>query len=165
MMSKFALAFVLATAAAGTASAQTADLQVGQAFGAWVFQCNAVGQDKTLCAFSATAVGPDKKRVIVDLRISRPAADAPFMMSALLPLGLNIQTGVKTAVDGAEPVDLPLRACFAKGCVASAELDDATLDALKSGTSLLLQFDIAGKTVSADMKLEGLNDALTAANW
>lgn len=165
MISKFALAFVLAAASAGAASAQTADLQVGQAFGGWVFQCNAVGQDKTLCAFGTTVMSSDKKRVVVDLRISRPKADAPFMMSAMLPLGLNIQAGVKTSVDGADPIDVPLRACFAKGCVASMELDDATVAALRAGTDLSLQFDIAGKTVTAGMKLEGLNDALTAAAW
>ena len=164
MINKFALAFVLA-AAAGTAGAQTGDLQVGQAFGGWVFQCSAVGQDKTLCTFGTTVLSQDKKRVVVDLRISRPNADVPFMMSAMLPLGVNIQTGVKTSVDGAEPADVPLRACLARGCIASTELDDATVAALKAGTNLSLQFDIAGRTVTADMKLEGLNDALTAAAW
>ena len=165
MMKKFALAFVLAAATAGTAGAQTTDLQVGQAFGGWVFQCNAVGQDKTLCSFGTNALSPDKKRVVVDLRISRPKADAPFVMSAMLPLGLNIQAGVKTSVDDAEPTQVPLRTCLPKGCIASMELDDATVAALRAGTKLSLQFDIAGKTVTADMKLEGLNDALTAANW
>ncbi|MEI6799861.1 MAG: invasion associated locus B family protein [Pseudomonadota bacterium] len=165
MMRKFWLALLILTASSGAAGAAATDLQVGQAFGAWVFQCSAVGQDKTLCAFRTTVVSADTKQIVVDLRIARPDPKADYIMSAILPLGLNIQAGVKTAVDGVDSTDLLLRACFAKGCIATADLAEATVQSLTSGKDLSLKFDMSGKTITATMKLEGLNDALAAAKW
>ncbi len=165
MMRKFALGFVLLASFACGGAAKAGDLKVGQAFGAWVFQCNAVAQDKTVCSFATTVLSADTKQAVVDLRISRPKADGPFVVFALLPLGLNIQAGVKAAVDGADPADLPLRACFKKGCIATAELKDETVAVLKAGTDLALTFEMAGKSITATMKLQGLSDALAAAGW
>ena len=161
----FALAAALWAATLGGASAQTAEPQIGQAFGAWVFQCNAVGQDKTICAFATNVLSPDKKQVMVDLRISRPKADGALVLSALLPLGMSLQTGVKTAVDGEDSVDVPLRTCVARGCIATLDLDEAAVTKLKQGKALALEFDIAGKKITANIKLDGLTDAFTAAKW
>lgn len=162
---KLVLAAALWAATFGGASAQTTEPQIGQAFGAWVFQCSAVGQDKTICSFGTTVLSPDKKQAMVDLRISHPKVDGALILSALLPLGLNIQSGVKTAIDGGESIAVPLRTCVARGCVATMELDADAVKKWKAGKSLALEFEIAGKKITATIKLDGITDAFTAAKW
>lgn len=164
-MRNMALCIFYAAMFGGAAMAQTNDLKVGQAFGGWVFRCNAIGQDKTSCAFVSTVLSEDKKHAVAAVNVNRASTGKGYALSVLLPLGVDIQAGVKSAVDDGATIDLPLRVCTVNGCVAATTMDDKAADALKKGKNLTVQFNFGDKSAKATVPLAGLKDALAAANW
>lgn len=164
-MGKVVLGVFCALFCSGSAMAETTAVKAGQAFGGWVFRCTAIAQGKTSCAFVSTILSGDKKHVVAEVEVTRASTGKGETLSALLPLGTDLQAGVKGAVDGGAAFDLPLRLCLPKGCVAATGLDDKATAALRTGKAFAFTFTIAGKSAKATVPLTGLSDALTAANW
>ena len=109
------------------AFAQDNQPKVGQKFGDWVFQCSAVAQNQTDCAFVQTIVTPDGKRQVAQLQmLEQRTAPGTYILTVVLPLGLDIQNGVTARVDQAEPVPATLKTCLPRGCIASMPLDEAS---------------------------------------
>jgi invasion protein IalB len=53
----------------------------------------------------------------------------------LLPVGLLLRPGFRLVIDKGEPIEGHFAICFPNGCFAEAELNNATLGALKKGTT------------------------------
>lgn len=53
----------------------------------------------------------------------------------LLPVGLLLKPGFRLVIDKGEPIDGRFAICFPNGCFAEAELNNATLGALKKATT------------------------------
>lgn len=152
----------------GSALARDSQPKVGQKFGDWVFQCSAVAQNKTDCAFVQTIVTPDGKRQVAQLQmLEQKGEPGTYVVTVFLPLGLDLQVGVTARIDQTDPVAAPLKTCLPRGCIASMPLDENLAGALRNGNKLELAFTLADgkKTATITGSLKGIDEALTAAGW
>lgn len=152
----------------GLAFAQESEPKVGQKFGDWVFQCSAIGQNRTDCAFVQTIVTPDRKRQLAQVQILEQEAEpGSFILTFVLPLGVDIQNGVTARADETAPVSATFRTCLPRGCIASLPLDANLAGALRAANRLELSFTMAdGKqTATVVGSLKGIDEAFTAAEW
>ena len=152
----------------GSALAQDNQPKVGQKFGDWVFQCSAVAQNQTDCAFVQTIVTPDGKRQVAQLQmLEQKTKPGTYILTVVLPLGLDIQNGVTARIDQTDPVSATLKTCLPRGCIASMPLDEILAGALRNGNKLELAFTMADgkKTATVTGSLTGIDEAFTAAAW
>ena len=150
----------------GVAQAEAAKPTVGQAYGDWKFQCSALKQDTTRCAFVQTIVASTDQRKIAQLQIVEADGAEP-QFTILLPLGLDLQTAVTMKIDDADPITVPLKTCVQQGCLGTIAIDASLKESLAAGQSLKVQFSLANgkKDISFAGSLKGLADAFTAAAW
>lgn len=152
----------------GSALAQDSQPKVGQKFGDWVFQCSAVAQNQTDCAFVQTIVTPDGKRQLAQLQmLEQKTVPGTYILTVVLPLGLDIQNGVTARIDQTDPVLVTLKTCLPRGCIASMPLDEVLGSALRNGNALELAFTVADgkKTATVTGSLTGIDEAFSAAAW
>jgi len=151
---------------AGYAVAQDNPPKIGQQFGDWVFQCSAVAQNQTACAFVQTIVSQDGKRQLAQLQmLEQKTEPASYILTMLLPLGLDIQNGVTAKIDTTDPVAATLKTCLPRGCIATIALDKNLADALKHGKSLALDFTMGGGKKTITGSLNGIAEAFNAIAW
>ena len=152
----------------GSALAQDSQPKVGQKFGDWVFQCSAVAQNQTDCAFVQTIVTPDGKRQLAQLQmLEQKTVPGTYILTVVLPLGLDLQNGVTARIDQTDPVLVTLKTCLPRGCIASMPLDEVLGSALRNGNALELAFTVADgkKTATVTGSLTGIDEAFSAAAW
>lgn len=152
----------------GAALAEGEKPTVGQAYGDWKFQCSAVAQNSTRCAFVQTIVASSNKHKIAQLQIVEAQGDGVEpQLTFLLPLGLDLQSAVTMQIDDADAVPVPLKTCAPQGCVGVLPVDATLAEALAAGQSLKVQFSLANgkKDVGFTSSLKGLSDAFAAAAW
>jgi invasion protein IalB len=152
----------------GSALAQDGQPKVGQKFGDWVFQCSAVAQNQTDCAFVQTIVTPDGKRQLAQLQmLEQKTVPGTYILTVVLPLGLDLQNGVTARIDQTDPVLVTLKTCLPRGCIASMPLDEVLGSALRNGNALELAFTVADgkKTATVTGSLTGIDEAFSAAAW
>lgn len=150
------------------AFAQDSLPKVGQKFGDWVFQCSAVAQNQTDCAFVQTIVTQDGKRQLAQLQLlEQKTVPGTYVLTIILPLGLELQNGVTSRIDQTDPVLMSFKTCIPRGCIASMPLDEILASALRNGNKLELAFTMADATKTAIItgSLAGINDAFSAAKW
>jgi invasion protein IalB len=164
MLQKYGFMAILLATIPGFADAAPA---VGDRFGDWVFQCEARAEGQTDCAFVQTILDPASKSPLAQIRILQPRKDGKGSLIALLPLGLNLEMGVKAAVDETQSVDVRISTCLPRGCLAQIDLTPEVITKLKAGVTLGLAFDIISvrKRVSLNSSLSGVSSALSAAGW
>ncbi|MGL4634663.1 MAG: invasion associated locus B family protein [Beijerinckiaceae bacterium] len=82
----------------------------------------------------------------------------------LLPLTFLLQPGVRTSIDGGQPVAGRYTICVQNGCFAEFVTNDATFARLKSGKQLTIQVqNQAAREVSFVMPLEGFAKGVDGA--
>jgi len=166
MVSRRLAAAVLAGlfCAAG-ANAQTPDGpdRVEETYRNWIVRCETPeAQDGTpgarVCEM-AQELGQQEsgQRVI---RMALQANEAGAALSIVTPFGLRLSEGVELAL-GPEPLaEIPFRTCLPQGCIATAELDEVTLDQLGTGETLDVRLTAdAGQTVALSLSLDGFAGA------
>lgn len=153
---------------AGSGFAEVLQPTVGQKFGDWVFQCSAVAQNQTDCAFVQRIVTADASRQLAQLQILESRKEPnTYAFTMLLPLGLDVQIGVTARIDQTDPVSVPITTCLPRGCIASLPLDESLAGALRTGGKLEMAFTMAdgNRTARITGSLNGINEAFTAAAW
>lgn len=162
----FSTALLCLGLSAGAALAQDGGPVMGQAYGDWVFQCAAVAQDKTVCAFSQTVTEGQRKVAQFQIR-EATKADGAALMTLLLPLGFDFENGVNVTIDDGDPLPVTLKTCRAQGCVATMPIDQAAADQLRSGEKMTvaLTANEGQRKLTIVGSLKGLTDAFAAAGW
>ncbi|MES2013575.1 MAG: invasion associated locus B family protein [Pseudomonadota bacterium] len=143
-----------------------AEVKVGDRFGDWVFECTAISEGKTSCAISQTIVSQKNNRRIAKLNIARNPQTNTINLTALLPLGMDLASGVSATLDQGKSFQLSLKTCIQQGCIASYALDANMLKTLQSGQKLNITFSMSGakEPLNISSSTSGLSDGLKAAN-
>jgi len=144
-----------------------AGAKVGDKFGDWVFECQAIADGKTDCALTQTLVNKQTNQPVIRLILARSKGGDDVELKVLVPLGIDLQAGVSGSVDDKIPLKFVLETCIQAGCLGTAKTKGGILDAIKSGAALNLSFTGkgAGNKVSVAGSLKGIADGITAAGF
>jgi invasion protein IalB len=80
----------------------------------------------------------DTGQVAIRFDLIEREGDAAARMQIFVPAGLYLQPGIKLAVDGGTPVQVPYVICLSNGCVAGNVADPSFVRDLESGQRLAL---------------------------
>ena len=147
-----------APAAAGNQqSIQTADT-------GWQTICRPSAKDRAkqdCSVFHETFTANDRLR-IVSIEIAK--GEKGRVLAVSVPTGVSLKDGVEITIDGANKQQASFTNCQNNGCIASLDLADKTLDAIKKGKSISIGFsDAAGSKIKTDTALIGFTAAVTRA--
>ena len=151
----------LASAAASPAIAQA---KVGDRFGDWVFNCTAIAQDRTTCAVNQVLLNKETRQVVARFSVLREQDTNQPALIAVLPLGIDLTTGIMGAVDENDAFEFKVQTCTRAGCIAKLALDDAVVKQMKAGKFLSATFTARGvqEPVQLVGSLNGIADAMAA---
>jgi invasion protein IalB len=158
------------TGAAMLLSAQVALGQptVGATYDKWVFDCQALAEGKTSCGLVQTVRSEDGNSVLGRVTLSHDSEKAENRIIISLPLGVALAQPVAGKIDDGEPMSFPAYTCWTSGCTFGRKLEAAEIDALKTGSELVVAFAFVrggGKVVGFKASLSGLTDAFAEAGW
>lgn len=159
---------LIAALVAGCAIAQSSSSifaalaqSLNETFENWQVLCSSQTGPRR-CVASQQQTGPNRQRFLaVELT---PAAGNTLTGTLALPFGLQLEAGATLQVDDG-PIGRPLRLrnCGPAGCLVSLQLDSATTDKLRMGTTLKIfatRADNGMQTVYS-LSLEGLAAAIS----
>jgi len=140
---------------------------IGDKFGDWVFECQAIADGKTDCALTQTLVNKQTNQPVIRLILARSKGDDDVDLKVLVPLGIDLEVGVSGSVDDKVPIKVVVETCVQAGCLGSAKAKGGIFDAIKGGTALNLTFTGkgAGNKVSVAGSLKGAADGIAAAGF
>ena len=166
-VTRFSLAAVLSALVLGVPVAAHAEAQVGEKFGDWMFECQAIADGKTDCALTQTLMNKQTNQAVIKLILARAKGNGDLAFKVLVPLGIDLQAGITGNIDDKAPVKFVLETCVQAGCLASAKPKGGVLDAIKGAAALNLSFSGKGNgnKVSAVGSLKGLMDGIVAAGY
>lgn len=159
-----ALAILVLLTGSGAAAQQTP--KVGDLIGDWTFQCQALSASETRCALVQNIVDKETDRQILGV-VLRKLGDNDEKLGLFItaPLGIFLGAGVAAKVDDGEQFPLILQTCTAQnGCLSAVEVDEKRLEALQTGSRLLVGFKPRpdAKTLTVPVSLNGLREGLRA---
>lgn len=100
--------------------------------------------NQRLIEFAVAYVGPDKK----------------LKGTAIIPLGTILSYGAEIRVDGNPPLKNQILYCTADGCFVHFDLDDKTLQAMKTGSKVVVTFVLTTpKKLNVELSLKGFGKA------
>jgi invasion protein IalB len=139
----------------------------GQAFGDWVFQCSAIAEGQTTCGLRQTLVSQTDNKPVAIFRFTWEKKAGELVLTAILPLGIDIAPGVKGTVDDATQFDYNLQTCVPRGCIAAAKIADPLLQSMISGGTFRTTFTLRGakETTSFSGSLKGFSEGLKALGY
>jgi len=143
-----------------------AEAKVGDVFGDWIYECRALAENKTACSLSQTIMSKSQNKRLVKFNLGRNEKTKAVNLTALLPLGISLPSGVNFSIDQGKTYQFTLKTCFQLGCVATYPVDNSFMQALQSGQKLNINF--SGEGADAPIKisgsLKGLAEGVKAAN-
>lgn len=133
---------------------------VAESFDNWRVQCVLDAQGREECRVEQLLVARDGQLHLAVI-VQAPLAGEPARLRVLPPWGALIRTGLVIQIDAAPAFDMPILTCFPSGCRAEAALTPAQLQALQSGTSLLIGMVDSrdGQAVTTTVPLQGFAQA------
>jgi invasion protein IalB len=137
---------------------------VAQEASAWAVACDqgADGKRGDCAAVRAVAARGDRSRVI-RVAVRRPAGGQPAIM-VTVPVRTFLPPGATLRIDGAKLTQTAYQICDEKGCYAGLPADAATVDALKKGRTLSVEFyNAARKKIELRLPLKGFTAAFAKA--
>lgn len=138
--------------------------QPGKQFGDWMVECEAAPDGKQRCFLSQTQTLQQQQQSgrLIRLSIGYIGPDNKPAMVAILPLGIWLPAGAAYQVEGQPQKPLVLQRCLGEGCVAAAELDEATLGHMRKAKSLSIGIkgEAAGQTLVIPVSLTGFDAGL-----
>lgn len=168
MKSPAILLLAAAAALLGAPGAALAQAKVGDRFGDWVFECVALAEGRTACALTSSIASRAGNQRLVQFSLGRNEARGGVVLTAFLPLGIHLPSGVSGAIDQGKPFQYVLETCLPRqGCIATHPVSAEFLKALQGGKQLSISvaFAAAGgpRPVSGSAALSGLAEGLKAA--
>jgi len=141
-----------------------AEPKVGDKFGNWLFECQALAANKTACALSQTLVQSENQQRVLRVSLNKLESNDEVQLVAIAPLGIYLPFGVTGKVDDELSIPLELQACAQQGCIATTTLKGKFLKALKSGGSLKISFSGSSKSepVVLNLSLDGITAGIDA---
>ena len=134
-----------------------------ETFGDWVLHCAEVSGGEKACALHQRIISQETKLRVASIAIARNTDRKELRLSVILPLGLDLASGVSGKV-GEATLDFTLRTCVKRGCIASTVVDEDLLAALKGVDSFTATFRMRGvkDPTTLPVSLKGLPGALAA---
>lgn len=127
----------------------------------WAVNCRSRAGEKGLsCRMSQRVVAKNSGQRLTDVAfLVGPEANTTEVLLQL-PLGLYLPAGASYQVDANAPQKLSIRACTRSGCYARAPVSPETMQALRNGKQLKIDFkDRAERPVTVPLSLEGFEAA------
>ena len=139
-----------------------AESKVGDRFGDWIFECSAIAEAKTACALTQTIVSQKDNRRIVKFSFPHNEKKNINVITALLPLGINLSAGISGSIDQGKPFQYQLKTCIQQGCIVTYDVDSAFLKSLQGAKKINISFIGINATqpVALSGSLNGLSDGL-----
>jgi hypothetical protein len=157
MRERIVMACLLAALMASPAMAQ--DRTVAS-FGDWSLRC--VAGPPRNCEV-ATTLSNQERRPLAAIVLGRVNPQAPLLVTAFLPLDVQLPAGVRLVLD-ATPILLQYQRCVPQACFATIEADDALLRRLRaepSGARLIFQ-DASQREITLPLSMRGFAQAQAA---
>ena len=151
-------------AASTVVPAEVVPARVGDKFGDWTFQCQAVSASENICALvQVFADAQSKQRILVlTLRNVGTEKDRHLLMIAQAPLGVFLPVALTGKIDDGEPFDFAWQRCTRQGCQASLQISDMRETAMKAGKNMALGFKAQpeGQAITMTASLKGITRGL-----
>lgn len=170
--SRLPAALAIAVLIAGTHGAQADDpapaapQTTTATYQDWTLRCdNAVGTPpRKLCEVARAIMAQDGKTALAQIVVGRPDPARPFKLIVQLPNGVWLPSNAILALDDKTTVTATYKRCV-QLCFADADIEDATLAALKARTdpASLLFADASQRIVELPVSFNGFADALAAS--
>jgi invasion protein IalB len=171
LIAALALSFVSVVAQAQTTAPASAPAAAGSQQSiqtsdtGWQTICRPSAKDRAkqdCSVFHETYTANDRLR-IVSIEIAK--AEKGRVLAVSVPTGVSLKDGVEITIDGANKQAASFTNCQNNGCIASLDLTDKNLDAIKKGKSISVAFsDAAGNKIKTDTALIGFTAAVTRAD-
>ena len=127
---------------------------------AWVKMCNTDKTAKKELCMTLQEVRADTGQPIVSASIRQVTGQEAMSLFVAVPTGMQLQPGLRFAVDDAAPLEVPYGVCFPNACYAEIEAKPDLVDALKNGSQIVVTtFNQAGKSMTFPMSLAGFTKA------
>jgi len=142
-----------------------AEAKVGERFGDWVFECTALAEDKTACALTQTIMSKKGNQSLVKFSLSRNEQKGHIQLTAVVPLGIHLPSGISGAIDQGKPFQYITQTCVRQGCIANYAPDGGFLKAMQAGQKLGIKFSGNGgkQPIAIEGSLNGLAEGMKAA--
>lgn len=172
IFSKFAsgrrtLALVaLCVANSGGVFAQDTMPRSGAVFGDWLFQCTAIAEGKTRCAFSQTIVNGEAQEVLAWLSVSRGSEDDTLLLTSIVPLGVDVSVAPALQLDDSA-ISLPVKTCSKTGCISRVQLSSSEIETFLATSELavLYKYPRIEQTSRVRASVKGLPEGLRQAQY
>jgi invasion protein IalB len=137
---------------------------VGQKFGNWVHECEAVASNKTSCFLSYTHVIKKTNRRFLTLLVGKFGPKNESGLIVFLPLGIYLPSGVVANIDNGKKFNLTVQQCIAGGCRATIALTKKRLKSLRAGQQLSIEFrmNLENEPIIIGSSLKGITKGLQA---
>lgn len=147
-----------------TAATTQASAKVGDQFGNWLFECQALAANKTACVLSQTLSQAKTKQRVLRVTLNKPENSQEFQVVAVAPLGIHIPTGITGTIDKGVSIPFKLQTCAQQGCIATAKADRKIINALKSGKNIEISFvaNTRSKRITLKVSLDGVTAGINA---
>ncbi|CAM3803292.1 invasion associated locus B family protein [Vreelandella rituensis] len=96
--------------------------------------------------------------------VLRNGDDAPPILELLLPLGLDVSSGIVMQIDDGDEVRVPFATCLEQGCYAILPIEGNLMDTMRSGNVIRIGFRPfnARQTHAVEVSLIGFTAATNA---
>lgn len=155
---------MLALMLAGLVAPRAASAQDAQTFGDWQLTCEAVPAGGEQCALTQRVEASDRSDVWLSAYAFRPNDGSDqTLLSVLVPLNVILVKGLGLKIDDGDLVTFDFIRCSAEGCLASIDLDEARIAALRGGSqALFIYYFEETQGVGVPVSLAGFGDGLDA---
>jgi invasion protein IalB len=155
----------LGYAGIGVSNAANPDDKVGEKFGDWISQCREIADGKTNCSLTQTLVARKTKQAIAQFLLSKHPKSQEVFLTAIVPLGIDIHSGVGFVIDESKPRQMIVKTCLSSGCIANFKIQKKEMLLLKKGVRLKLLFKplSVNKPVILTGSLKGISAGIKAA--
>ncbi|MBF0309010.1 MAG: invasion associated locus B family protein [Magnetococcales bacterium] len=111
----------------------------GKAFDDWTMKCGRPEENgPELCLLAHAVFRKDAKEPSLIVRLNYQQSTKITLLSAIVPLGVDLAAGVSLKADDGFPTNLALRYCTPAGCEAFLPLDGSTLKAISGAKKIVI---------------------------
>lgn len=134
-------------------------------FGDWTLRCEARPEGQGRQCEVVQVLQDQRGQPVAQFAVGRPAPGGAIRLVALLPVNVTVGQPFRLVPEeGQAPIEVALRACGPRGCLADAELDAPVLARLRArdGQGRFEMRDAAGQDLALPLSFRGFAAALAA---